>query len=136
MKLLVTGATGFVGSHFLNECSRRNWTTLALKRSPESITRVPLLSEPTWISKPLLDVCESDFLGVDIIVHLAAHTPNVPYANLADSIYHNVTVPLNVFEKARRSGVSKFVVIGTALSMEIAAYVMKNTCQCSIRANQ
>ena len=109
----MTGATGFVGSHFVNRALALGWQVVAVRRSTKSTTRVPLMSEPTWITKTLCDLSADDCSGVDVLVHLASHTPNPPYASLAECIHFNLTLPLQLFEMAKNAGVQKFVVIGT-----------------------
>lgn len=51
--------------------------------------------------------------GCDILLHLASHSTNVPYDTLENCVYWNVVVPLKLFQKARESGIKKFVIAGT-----------------------
>lgn len=55
MKIFLTGATGFLGSHFLNEIFSQQLPiqVVAHKRSINSIPRVELSLEPEWLVKPL-----------------------------------------------------------------------------------
>jgi nucleoside-diphosphate-sugar epimerase len=113
MRILVTGATGFVGAHFVNTALALGWQVVAVRRTSKSTTRVPLVSEPIWITKSLCELSPHDCSDVDVLVHLAAHTPNVPYAVLTECIHFNLTVPLQLFEMAKNAGVQRYVAIGT-----------------------
>lgn len=114
MNLFVTGATGFIGSNFLNSISCYPQIKVsALKRSVTSQSRIPILNEPSWIIKPLDKIQVEDLEGVDVIVHLAAHSMYPPYDSLENCLYWNLTAPLQLFKTALRAGVKKFVVAGS-----------------------
>lgn len=113
MKCFLTGATGFIGSHFLNLANERDLELIALRRSVDSYTRIPLNFEPNWLDKTMSQVDVEDFRGIDVLVHLAAHSANVPYDSLENCILYNVIEPLALFKKAIKAGVKKFVVAGS-----------------------
>lgn len=113
MKLFVTGATGFIGSHFVNKAIAAGHEVIALRRSTESKPRIEIPRQPIWLTKPLDGLTPADFEGVDCLVHLAAHTPNVPYDSLENCLHWNVMVPLKVFRDAHKAGVERYVVAGS-----------------------
>jgi nucleoside-diphosphate-sugar epimerase len=113
MNIFLTGGTGFIGSHFLKLALDFGHSVKALKRNTNSITKIPLSVEPYWLIKDFCEIDESDLEDIDIIVHLAAHSANVPYDSLLNCIKHNVEDPLIFFEKAINAGVRKFVVAGS-----------------------
>ena len=82
MNLFVTGSTGFVGSHLVRLALKTTHRVRALRRAVMSEPRVVLSQQPEWIVKGMEDLTASDFAGVDVVIHLAAHTPNVPYDSL------------------------------------------------------
>lgn len=100
MNLFVTGATGFVGSHLVRLALQNNHQVLALRRSVMSEPRVVLPVQPEWIVKGMEELTASDFAGVDMVIHLAAHTPNFPYDSLENCVYWNLSVPLRMFDQA------------------------------------
>ena len=113
MKLFVTGGTGFIGSHFLNVATAQGFSIKALKRTSTSKPRISLKRNPEWLEKSLLEVNKEDLYDVDVIVHFAAHSANVPYDTLSNCIRYNVTEPLALFQKAHEAGVKRFVVAGS-----------------------
>lgn len=112
MKLFVTGGTGFVGSHVLQQAIAAGHEVIALRR-PGSATRIPLAREPLWIEGLLDGDYATALAGVDVLIHLAAHTPNPPYDSASRCLYWNVVAPLALAEQALRAGVCKFVVAGS-----------------------
>lgn len=120
MKLFVTGGTGFVGSHFLWHALQAGHEVVALRR-PGSQPRVALPNQPTWLEGSLDGHHEAALQGVDVLVHLAAHTPNPPYASLQDCIYWNVHASLSLASQARAAGVKRFLIAGTCFEYGRAA---------------
>jgi nucleoside-diphosphate-sugar epimerase len=112
MKLFVTGATGFVGSHFLQEALAKGYDVYALRRQG-SQPRIPLNQEPVWIDAALTDDLRATLKDCDAVIHLAAHTPNVPYDTLENCLYWNLSVSLRFFQQAYDAGVRKFLVAGS-----------------------
>ena len=98
MQIFLTGATGFIGSHFVSQAHDAGHEVIALKHKPESKPRIPLSKDPKWLNKSLEDVLSSDLEGIDVIVHLAAHSANVPYDTLLQCMHWNVIVPLTFLE--------------------------------------
>ncbi len=113
MNIFLTGGTGFIGSHFLNFAIENGHHITAIKRNLDSITKIPLINEPNWLIKGYSEINENDFDNIDVFIHLAAHSANVPYDNLINLIKYNVEEPLALFEKAVNAGVKKFIVAGS-----------------------
>jgi nucleoside-diphosphate-sugar epimerase len=113
MKIFLTGATGFIGSHFINQAQTAGHDIIALKRSSYSMCRIPITKEPSWIISEIENVKKQDLEGCEVIVHLAAHSTNVPYDNYKECIYHNVLAPTILFQKAIELGIKKYVVAGS-----------------------
>ncbi len=114
MRLFLTGATGFLGSHFLNLLAEHSAIEiLALRRNLGSKPRIPLIKEPFWLTKQIDKVNKDDLVGVDVIVHFAAHSMYPPYDTLDKCLYWNLTAPLQLFNEAVKVGVNKFIVAGS-----------------------
>jgi len=54
-----------------------------------------------------------DLKGCDVLVHLAAHTGNVPYDSLTNCLRWNLIAVLELFEQARQAGIKRFIVAGS-----------------------
>ena len=87
--ILVTGATGLVGSHLVYELVRSGQTVRALKRPGSDITMIrkvfelhqeDLFSKIEWVEGDILDIysLEDAMAGVDTIYHCAALVSFLP----------------------------------------------------------
>lgn len=112
MKIFVTGGTGFIGSHFVMKCLAEGHSVRALRRAG-SKPRVQLHKHPEWLEYPFEKLEEKDFDGCDVLVHLAAHSANVPYDSLENCLHWNVTIPLRMADRAVKSGIKRFIVAGS-----------------------
>lgn len=119
MKLFVTGGTGFVGSHFLQQALAAGHQVIAQRR-PGSHPRLPLPQEPIWIDRAL-DQDFRELAGCDAVVHLASHTPNPPYAPLDECLYWNVFATTRLLQQAAERGVHRVLVAGTCFEYGSAA---------------
>lgn len=120
MKLFVTGGTGFVGSHFLQQALAAGHSVVAQRR-PGSRSRLPLEREPRWVDRALDGDFSADLAGCDAIVHLASHTPNPPYAPLDECLYWNVYSTVRLLQQAAALGVRDVLVAGTCFEYGSAA---------------
>lgn len=124
MKIFVTGATGFVGSNFVKEALRSGYEVIAQRR-PGSEPRINLENQPVWIDKQLDEDFRDELCGCDVVVHLAAHTPNPPYATLSECIYWNVNASVQLVEQAIECSVTKFLIAGTCFEYGSTASEME-----------
>lgn len=113
MQILLTGGTGFIGSNFIEVAHKNNLKIKALSRCLNPKTKIPLSVSPYWIYKSLNETTPEDFLNVDLVVHLAAHTPQPPYDNLFNCLKVNLFDSLSMLENAYIAGVKKFLIAGT-----------------------
>jgi nucleoside-diphosphate-sugar epimerase len=120
MKLFVTGGTGFVGSHFLRQALDAGHEVVAQRR-PGSSSRVPLPHEPQWIDRALDADFGAELASCDAVVHLAAHTPNPPYAPLDECLYWNVFAATRLLQQAAAQGIKDVLVAGTCFEYGEAA---------------
>jgi len=120
MKLFVTGGTGFVGSHFLQQALAAGHEVIAQRR-PGSRPRLPLTREPQWVDRALDQDFDAELTGCDAVVHLASHTPNPPYAPLDECLYWNVYATTRLLQKASAQGVRDILVAGTYFEYGVAA---------------
>lgn len=113
MKIALTGGTGFIGSHFLRQALAAKHIVLAVRRNTTSMPRIPLDQQPIWLDRQLDEVRAEDLEGCNVLVHLAAHTGNVPYDTLSNCLRWNLIAVLDLFEQARLAGIRRFIVAGS-----------------------
>jgi nucleoside-diphosphate-sugar epimerase len=112
MKLFVTGATGFIGTHFLKQALGAGHEIVAQRRIG-SRTRLPLVKEPLWVEGSLDKDWTEELKGCDVLVHLAAHTPAPPYSTLDECLYWNVYVPIKLAQNAAAAGIKRYLIAGS-----------------------
>jgi nucleoside-diphosphate-sugar epimerase len=107
MRLLVTGAAGFVASHLIPWLSREGHEVYALDRDRSRIAGLPATPVEQDLSQPL-----GALPGVDAIVHLAQANVKLPdEAPLLFAVNAGSTVEL--LDHARRSGAERFLYAST-----------------------
>lgn len=89
MKHLVTGASGFIGSHLVKVLSERGFSVRALYRNTPPVPALQDLPGVAWMRCDLLDVfdVEEALKGVEKVIHCAA---SVSFeAGNAETLLHN-----------------------------------------------
>ncbi len=110
MKILLTGGTGFIGSHFLVAALTAGHEVIALRR-PGRTARLPLPREPQWREEAWAELPEDAFAGVDALVHLAAAGVSPQRATLAQLFETNVHASVALW--ARAETVPHLVICGS-----------------------
>ncbi len=121
MRVFLTGGTGFIGTHVISQLLEAGHEVVALRR-PGSSPRLPLASAPEWIDGALNDNHRVALSRCDVLMHLASHTPNPPYAELGECLYWNVTAALALAEQALEVGIKDYVIAGSCFEYGHAAY--------------
>lgn len=116
MRVMVTGATGFVGQHVVNELLARGHSVVAIARDIKRAREMPWFDRVEFIQcdlhesfKPLF---QPEYLP-NAIVHLA--WPGLPNYRDFFHISKNLPADLAFLEAAVKSGVSHLLVAGTCL---------------------
>lgn len=120
MKILVTGAAGFIGSHLTDELLKRGHEVIGMDnlRNGKLENLADARSYPgfQFYEGDILDAaaCEEAMRSCDVVYHLAClgvrHSIHSPFEN------HRVNAEgsLTVLEAARKSGLGKFFYISTS----------------------
>lgn len=111
MKALVTGATGFVGSHLVEALVRRGDDVTALVRSPGKATLLNTLG----VRQVQGDLHNRDALrtaagGQDVIYHVAGL---IAARNEAEFLHGNRDGTANLLEAAQAGGAPRFVLVSS-----------------------
>jgi GDP-L-fucose synthase len=106
-RIVVTGGAGFLGQHVLQTLQQRGCTEIIVpRRSQYDLTREANVERLYAEAKP------------DVVVHLAAVVGGIGANRLNPGrfLYENLVMGTVLMEYARRTGVEKFVCIGTICS--------------------
>jgi len=118
-KILVTGGTGFIGSHVVDRL-------IALEANVRVFDRIsPQKEKPDFVSDDVEFIhgdctdAEASYRvckGMDVVMNLAAHVGGIEYNYLhqATMLRDNVAVALSMIEAARRANVERFLVVSSA----------------------
>ncbi|MEV6319098.1 NAD-dependent epimerase/dehydratase family protein [Streptomyces sp. NPDC051776] len=114
MKVLVTGASGFLGGHIVDGCVREGHQVRALVRQGSDIAR--LRSSLPGVELVYGDLGDPESLrraaeGVDVVHHSAARV--VDFGTRAEFRDANVLGTARLLEAARRAGARRFVFISS-----------------------
>jgi nucleoside-diphosphate-sugar epimerase len=119
MKFFVTGATGFVGSHFV-EVALREGHRIRATRRPGQRTQV---SSPhlEWLDVNLDQVNAGHFENCDALIHFAAVGVSPKKASRRELMHWNVTVPQLLLEQAHAAGLRRVVIAGSFAEYGLSA---------------
>ncbi|SEO23253.1 NAD(P)-dependent oxidoreductase [Pseudomonas sp. NFACC39-1] len=114
MKVLVTGATGFVGRHLVQALLARGCEVRAVARRVEPARALPWFDQVEFVAADVhddaLDVAALAE-GVDALAHLA--WPGLPNYQALFHFEHNLMADYRFIKKAVEAGVSQVLVTGT-----------------------
>lgn len=116
MRVMVTGATGFVGRHVVNELLVRGHSVVAIARNIKRAREMPWFDRVEFIQCDLHEGFKSLFQPErlpNVIVHLA--WPGLPNYRDFFHISKNLPADLAFLEAAVKSGVPHLLVAGTCL---------------------
>jgi len=114
-KIVVTGASGFIGGHLVKRLVADGYTNIrAIGRGdrwwqqfPEADNRKLDLTNPTD--------CDEAVSDAEVVFHLAADIGGIQYIQARDfECMRNVIIDANVIESARKYGVGQFILASSA----------------------
>lgn len=114
--ILLTGATGFIGSHLLEALLDQDHKVVILKRSTSSLWRIEHLTPKVKSYDIEESSLEAIFLDqqVDIVVHLATLYRKFDKGQeVGQMVQANVSFPTELVELSVRHGVKGFINTGT-----------------------
>ena len=115
----MTGGTGFIGSHLVNELMSRDYELICQKRSG-SKPRIKILKEPIWVHNSEKDRIAKELLNCNILIHTAATGVPPQNISLKKMIEYNIYLSYNFLISAFKSGVKNFFLIGSSYENQIA----------------
>ncbi|MFI1303027.1 NAD-dependent epimerase/dehydratase family protein [Streptomyces sioyaensis] len=113
MKVLVTGASGFLGGHLVDRCLAEGHHVRALVRGTSDLSRLRALEGVELVHGALEDAesLRRAVAGVDVVHHSAARV--VDFGTRAQFWQANVTGTEQLLEAARRAGARRFVFVSS-----------------------
>lgn len=126
MKIIVTGASGFVGRDLLKKLSRNGYEIVAVTRQLNESQSVKI-PHVTWVQKNLVEKNDYGFMAhADAVIHLAGEKHD------EKRMYEvNVEGTRNLLENAARAGIPKFIHLSSA---GVYGYVeSKRVTECTAR---
>lgn len=126
MKILLTGATGYLGSHLLRALLVRGDSVVVLKRTASRLDRIADICGEARLYDADAGDCERLFLEcgpIDAVVH-AATLYGRGGESAGQVLAANLSFPLRVLEAAVGHGVPFFVNTDTTLERSLNAYAL------------
>lgn len=114
MKVLVTGATGFVGRHLVAALLERGCEIRAVARNAETARSMPWIDDVEFVSADIHAVDLNVVAlteGIDALVHLA--WPGLPNYRALFHFEHNLMADYRFIKRAVEAGVQQVLVTGT-----------------------
>lgn len=110
MKVLVTGASGFIGKHVTNALVVAGHEVTALSRNLPADAFYH--RGFTWVQRSIETITEAECENIDVFIHLAA-TGVVDRASWDDALAINVVSSQRAWRIAANAGVRKFIICGS-----------------------
>lgn len=113
MKIFLTGASGFVGSHLAQSLSAAGHEIIGHYRASNSISISPQQNLEVW-SGDLTDIqgLANRLQGIDVLIHCAAE---MKLWNSKKALFEtNVLMTKNILESAKQAGVKQFIYMSDA----------------------
>lgn len=127
--ILLTGATGYLGSKLANALVSNGYKLIILKRKSSSLSRIlSIIADVTIFDVENLDYSElfDSNVKIDVIIHTAAnYGRNNETSN--EVFEANVRFPMSLIEAATNAGVSNFINTDTVLDKYLNSYALSKS---------
>jgi nucleoside-diphosphate-sugar epimerase len=115
-RVLITGATGFIGSHLVVSLLRQEYAVGILTRTSSNLQKFEAIKNAITVlgSETYTDIYSGikNFMP-DMVIHAAAMVNQQKPEQIADLVNANITLGTHVLEAMKENGVTKFLNIGT-----------------------
>ena len=110
-RVLVTGASGYVGQHLCKYLAEAGWQVRGLARSPRPASLPPVEWARGDVTTP--ETVEQAIAGCVAVVHLACLPMNTSAQNPAEALRINTGGTVSVLEAARKASVGRVINLST-----------------------
>ena len=124
MRILVTGASGFIGSHLAERLAAEGHSVVGLDAYTDYYAREIKERNAAFVHKAGIDILPLDLAvdsldaavdGVDVVYHCAAQPGIAAHVSLEQYVYNNITATHRLLEASRRvKSLKCFVNIATS----------------------
>lgn len=112
MKIIVTGATGFLGRYVIRELRSHGHDVIAVGRNKEVLSRLQSEGYETCeVDLRTQSSIEKMLPSADVLIHAAALS--TVYGKREDFIAHNTNATKYLFETAQKKGIKRFVFVSS-----------------------
>lgn len=115
MKIMVTGATGFIGNHLVPVLLERGYNVIAVARDEEKASKLPWYADVKFLAYDIHStekpISLDDFGNPDVLMHLA--WPGLPNYKSLFHFEDNLTADYRFIKSLVRQGLSQILVTGT-----------------------
>ena len=111
MKLFITGASGFIGSHLTNLAKKKGYEIIALNRSYLGSQNYD--KNIKWLNKDLLDINMYDLEEVDIVFNLASAGVSPKKASIEELTKTNILGSIKLMEESIKANVKRCIFAGS-----------------------
>ena len=113
MRILVTGASGFLGNYLIRYLLNYDFKILVLNRSLKNNFQIN--SKIQILNKGLEELNEKDLENVETIIHLASAGVSPKKVSLVELENTNVEGSYKLIKLAYKAGVKRFIMAGSCL---------------------
>ena len=116
MKILITGATGFLGSNIAEEIINQGYNVVALKRSTSNLWRcISFYDQIQWIDCDNLAEAEPEIINhkPDILIHAAWNGVNATDRDNWIEQEKNLSFLVSLLEIVKKTNIKKIIALGS-----------------------
>lgn len=128
--IIITGGTGFIGSHVLEKLLNEGINIILLKRSYSDIWRIKNLFNKLIVYDidiiPLENIFQKN--KIDAVIHVATYYKKYhDYNDIENMIFSNITFPTKLLDLCAKYGIKYFINTGTFFEYNIRTLPVKET---------
>lgn len=121
-KILIAGATGFIGSHLVEELLQNKYKISVLKRSFDNTERIDKYASKIDFFDIDLGEMEKAFEKVDLVINLVTDFGRAKDSKTSEIVETNVVFALRMLELAEKNKVKYYFTMDSALSEDVNLY--------------
>ncbi|WP_258102283.1 NAD-dependent epimerase/dehydratase family protein [Marinoscillum pacificum] len=120
--ILLTGATGYLGSHLLQHLVKKQEKVIVLKRSTSDLSRIESIKDQAiFIDIDLTDLSEAFKYPIERVIHTAT-VYGRKGESISDLINTNIAFPIRLAELSEIHGIKAFYNTSTSLDSTVNPY--------------